>query len=42
MARRPRNLDGSYVYEEECANDPDNGEPMAKRSSNKWLRKMGW
>lgn len=42
MAKRPRNLDGSYVYEDECVNDPDNGEPMAPRSTNKWLNKMGW
>ena len=34
--------DGFYVDEEACANDPDNGEPMAPRSKYKWLRKIGW
>jgi glycine betaine transporter len=42
LAKRPRNADGTYVVEEACANDPDNGEPVAPRSKYKFLRKLGW
>ncbi len=39
---RPRKIDGSYEDEPEVANAPDNGEPMAPRSKNKFLAKLGW
>lgn len=40
MAKRPRTPDGGYVYEDEVANAPDNGQPMAPKS--KILGKLGW
>lgn len=40
MRKRPRNADGTYVDEEEVANAPDNGEPVAPKS--KLLGKLGW
>ena len=42
MAKRPRTADGSYIYEAEVANAPDNGEPMVPRSKSKILNKLGW
>ena len=42
ILKRPRNTDGSFVPEPEVANEPDNGEPMAPRSKNKILAKLGW
>ncbi|MBR3866869.1 MAG: BCCT family transporter [Butyricicoccus sp.] len=40
MAKRPREANGDYVYEDKVANAPDNGEPMAPKS--KILGKLGW
>jgi len=42
ILKRPRNDDGSFVPEPEVADAPDNGEPMAPRSKNPILRKLGW
>lgn len=42
MAKRPKDASGNYLYEDEVANAPDNGEPHAPRSNNKFLRKLGW
>ena len=39
---RPRKIDGSFEDEPEVADAPDNGEPMAPRSKNKFLAKLGW
>lgn len=40
MSKRPRTASGEYVYEDEVANAPDNGEPEAPKS--KILGKFGW
>lgn len=40
MAKRPRTQSGEYVYEDEVAHAPDNGEPEAPKS--KILGKLGW
>ena len=40
MAKRPREANGDYVYEDEVANAPDNGDPVAPKS--KFLGKFGW
>ena len=40
MVKRPKSADGNYIYEEEIANEPDNGQPVAPKS--KILGKLGW
>lgn len=40
MSKRPRSVSGDYDYEDEVANAPDNGEPVAPKS--KLLGKLGW
>lgn len=42
ILKRPRKADGSFEPENEVADAPDNGEPMAPRSKNKFLAKLGW
>ena len=40
MSKRPRTINGEYVYEDCVAEAPDNGEPEAPRS--KFLGRFGW
>ena len=42
MAKRPRTRNGEYEYEDGVKDAPDNGEPMAKKSSIKILSKFGF
>lgn len=42
MAKRPRTPNGEYEYEDGVKDAPDNGEPMAKKSSIKILSKFGF